>query len=271
MIPRLYPKVSYRGRFAPSPTGSLHQGSLVAALGSFLHARKAGGEWLLRIEDIDPPREVLGAKDEIIFALEAYGLTWDRDILYQSTRVQEYEKLLIHISNYTCACSRQKIKMQGHHIRESCTPGKAIRFLNQVPVYDFTDLFLGPIKIAEDLAQEDFLLKRSDGYFAYQLAVVLDDLAQGMTHIIRGEDLLLATGWQLSLINSLCESAPLYGHLPLVLDKRGVKLSKQNHAKPVNYTDPLLIRQNLISALSRLGYHPPDLSHNELLNWAIMT
>ncbi len=271
MIPRLYNKVPYRGRFAPSPTGQLHAGSLMAALGSWIQARKAEGEWLVRIEDIDPPREVSGSKAHILAALEAHGLYWDKDIVYQSDRTEAYLFLISQLRSYFCSCTRQKIKEQRNHIRSLCTPGKALRFQNTSPIYSFDDLFQGLIKIPKDMAEEDFLLMRSDGYFTYQLAVVCDDLAQGITHVIRGEDLLHATGWQLNLMAAISENSPIYGHLPLIRDSRGLKLSKQNHAKPLDYTNSEAVRQNLRTALIGLGHSPPDLSSSELLSWTITT
>ncbi|MGH9434304.1 MAG: tRNA glutamyl-Q(34) synthetase GluQRS, partial [Terriglobia bacterium] len=206
----LHPSPSYKGRFAPSPTGLLHFGSLVAALGSFLDARAHGGKWLLRMEDLDPPRDQSGAADAIRRSLEAFGLHWDGPVLFQSTRLDAYraaaEQLLADGSAYPCACSRREIAdsslrgLEGPVYPGTCRNGlpadrqaRAIRL--RVPAdktVSFDDLLQGSHH--QHLAMElgDFVIRRADGYFAYQLAVVLDDAFQGITHVVRGADLLLS-------------------------------------------------------------------------------
>ena len=248
------------GRFAPSPSGSLHFGSLVAALGSFLRARSKNGQWLIRIEDIDPPREVKGAASDILRTLEAYGLTWDGEVLYQSDRTQSYqaqiEALLSQEQAYFCQCTRKQVRAMGgsydrrcFHLTPKCTQG-AIRVLNQQPVYSFEDQLKGLITVPQAFAEEDFIIKRSDGLYAYQLAVVLDDHYQGITEVVRGNDLLEATSRQISLFRTLNLPSPKWLHLPLASEKAGLKLSKQNHALPIDVKNP---QQTFQAALAFLG------------------
>src|SRR4249919_1278483 len=238
----------YRGRFAPSPTGPLHFGSLVAALGSWLLARHAGGEWLVRIEDLDPPREVAGASERQLRTLEAFGLASDDPVLRQSDRGDLYQqaldRLLSNGDAFVCHCSRSDLAAEaGVHRR--CVPGAqrsdpAIRF--RVPadtVVQFRDALQGPVEQRVDLAVGDFVLRRTDGLWAYQLAVVVDDAAQGITDVVRGADLLDSTPRQVLLQRALGLPTPRYAHLPLVLDADGRKLSKSLAAVPVDAADPL--------------------------------
>lgn len=275
----LYPPVRYRGRFAPSPSGPLHFGSLIAALGSWLDARSHGGEWLVRIEDIDPPRQQPGADRLILQQLEAHGLTWDRQPLYQSQRSAAYQQLLDQLQQqgllYVCRCRRNQIKAQGGHQGAACRalanplPG-ALRFANLNPVERFDDLLLGPIPVAPALASEDMVVKRSDGLWGYPLAVVADDLAQGISHVVRGADLVEATASQLALIGALGAQPPAYGHLPLAVVAPGLKLSKQNHAPAI---EAARASANLDAALCFLGLPPPPsltgAPVTELLAWAV--
>lgn len=275
----LYPPVRYRGRFAPSPSGPLHFGSLIAALGSWLDARSHGGEWLVRIEDIDPPRQQPGADRLILQQLEAHGLTWDRQPLYQSQRSAAYQQLLDQLQQqgllYVCRCRRNQIKAQGGHQGAACRalanplPG-ALRFANLNPVERFDDLLLGPIPVAPALASEDMVVKRSDGLWGYPLAVVADDLAQGISHVVRGADLVEATASQLALIGALGAQPPAYGHLPLAVVAPGLKLSKQNHAPAI---EAARASANLDAALCFLGLPPPPSLTGapvaELLAWAV--
>jgi glutamyl-Q tRNA(Asp) synthetase len=228
----------YRGRFAPSPTGPLHLGSLLAAVVSYLEAQRHNGEWWVRIEDLDPPREMPGASDAILRSLEAHGLQWQGDIIYQSQRNAMYQQAIEQLAEqdqlFWCRCSRKQLSGQPVYpgtCRDQRLPRQdaAIRF--QVTDCDdcFTDLFQGlqSTQLATDYG--DVVIRRRDGLFAYQLAVVVDDIEQGMTDIVRGIDLLSATFWQRALYRALDKSCPAYAHLP-VLTRAGQKLSKQNQA-----------------------------------------
>ena len=238
----------YRGRFAPSPTGALHFGSLLAAFGSWLLARHAGGEWWLRMEDLDPPREVAGAAERQLATLEAFGLRPDAPVEWQSGRSGHYQaaldRLLAEGKAFACHCSRSDLAGTGG-IHHACVAGRrraqpAIRL--RVPVGSmvaFEDGLQGPA--SQDVGREvgDFVLRRADGLWAYQLAVVVDDAAQGMTDIVRGADLLDSTPRQILLQRALALPTPRYLHLPLVVDEHGHKLSKSSAALPVDDGDPL--------------------------------
>lgn len=239
---------SYRGRFAPSPTGDLHFGSLLAAFGSWLLARHARGHWLVRIEDVDPPREVAGATQRQLDALAAFGLQSDEPIVRQSERSARYEtalqRLLQEGRAFECHCSRSDLAASGGvHRRCVATakrPDPAIRL--RVPdgtVVAFDDALQGPQQ--QDVSREvgDFVLRRTEGYWAYQLAVVVDDAAQGITDVVRGADLLDSTPRQIVLQRALDLPTPRYAHLPLVLDETGRKLSKSDAAAPVDPRTPL--------------------------------
>lgn len=239
---------AYRGRFAPSPTGPLHLGSLLAALGSWLMARQAGGQWGLRIEDLDPPREVAGATKSQLATLEAFALHADGPVILQSTRGPYYQAaldaLLASGDAFVCHCSRRDVADSGG-VHRSCVPGArrddpAIRL--RVAAGDsiaFDDAVHG--RIEQDVAAQvgDFVLRRTDGLWAYQLAVVVDDAAQGITDVVRGADLLDSTPRQILLQQRLDLPTPRYTHLPLVLDADGRKLSKSLAAVPVDAADPL--------------------------------
>lgn len=242
------PVAPYRGRFAPSPTGPLHAGSLVAALGSWLMARRAGGQWLVRVEDLDPPREVAGAAQAQLRTLAACGLRGDGAVVYQGERGALYQaalqRLLAAGDAFECHCSRAALAAdRGIHRR--CVAGArrddpAIRL--RVPdgcVIAFDDALQG--RVQQDVAAEvgDFVLRRADGPWAYQLAVVVDDADQGITDVVRGADLLDSTPRQILLQRRLGLPTPRYAHLPLVLDADGRKLSKSLAAMPVDDDDPL--------------------------------
>lgn len=243
------PPAAYRGRFAPSPTGELHLGSLVAALGSWLYARRAGGQWRVRIEDLDPPREVPGASDRQLAALHALGLEPDGAVLRQSVRHAHYlaavDRLLASGLAFECHCSRSDLAAVGG-IHRQCvatsrprrTPAVRLRVSDTPPVI-FNDGLRGPQ--TQDVSREvgDFVLRRADGYWAYQLAVVVDDAAQGITEIVRGADLLDSTARQILLQRALGLDTPRYVHLPLVVDARGRKLSKSDAAHPFDPAQPL--------------------------------
>ena len=238
----------YRGRFAPSPSGALHFGSLLAALASWLRARNQGGLWLLRIEDIDPPREVAGASAKIIAALAAFGMEADAPVLFQSSRSDAYHHALQRLTAaglaFPCHCSRSDLLSSGgHHGR--CQPGAgrkrqpAWRFLTPPGEVAFDDAIQG--RQLQDVAREvgDFVLRRSEGLWAYQLAVVVDDADQGISEIVRGADLLDSTPRQILLQRALGLPTPAYAHIPVLLGDDGQKLSKQTHALPVDAGEPL--------------------------------
>ncbi len=259
-----------RGRFAPSPTGLLHFGSLVTAVGSFLTARSYGGQWFVRIEDVDTPRVVPGAADAILRTLERFGLTWDGEVVYQSQRIAHYEAALAHlIANnvaYPCTCSRRAIAQHGQQSSQGLIyPGTcrarpwpsqpaAIRLLTDRRIITFTDLIQGPQQQCLETEVGDFVIRRADGLFAYQLAVVVDDAAAGITHIVRGCDLLDSTPRQRYLQTLLNLPTPNYAHLPLVVDSQGHKLSKQTFAAPINTRFP---HRTLAEVLRFLDHPPP--------------
>ena len=252
-----------RGRFAPSPTGPLHFGSLVAALGSYLAAKSRGGEWLLRMEDLDTPRNVPGAEAAILRCLESFGLAWDGPLLRQSERIPLYqaalERLLAAGAAYPCGCSRQEVDgIYPGTCRAGLPPGRTARSfrfkVNGLPVC-FKDERYG--MLCQDLAQAvgDFVIRRADGIFAYQLAVVLDDAAQGVTDVVRGADLLDSTPRQVALQQALGLPTPRYLHLPLARTPEGEKLGKQTGAEAVT-PDHATLR----AALAHLGQPEPPAS-----------
>ncbi len=253
------PAAAYRGRFAPSPTGPLHFGSLVAALGSWLHARAQGGEWRVRIEDVDRTREVPGATDAQLEALRRFGLHWDGDIVRQSDRGALYQAALDDLVArglaFECHCSRSDLEDAGG-IHRHCVAGaqRAVPALRlRVPggsEAGVDDAVHGRIVQRLDAEVGDFVLKRADGCWAYQLAVVVDDAAQGITDVVRGADLLDSTPRQVFLQKLLGLPTPRYTHLPLVLDDTGRKLSKSLAALPLDAGDPL---PALAAAWSVLG------------------
>lgn len=270
----------YTGRFAPSPSGELHFGSLIAALGSYLQARAHQGIWRVRIEDIDPPREVPGAADTILRQLEHYGLHWDGEVLWQSQRHDAYRERLAWLKDqqlcYYCTCTRARIQQVGGIYDGHCrnlhlgAENAALRLRQTQPVLRFYDRLRGEIVADEHLAREDFIIHRRDGLFAYNLAVVVDDHFQGITEIVRGADLIEPTVRQLSLYQHFGWPTPEYIHLPLALNSEGNKLSKQNHAPALSEGDP---RPVIIQALHFLNQKSipgwRDLRINELLRDAI--
>jgi glutamyl-Q tRNA(Asp) synthetase len=285
--------VRYVGRFSPSPTGSLHAGSLVAALASWLDARAHNGQWLVRIEDIDTPRCVKGADKHILQQLATCGLVADGEPTWQSQRTHLYENALTHLINkgwaYPCGCSRKEIEdvyvSQGQDIQRhsaaiypgSCRdglngkPARAWRLnvqtvmhaLHLPPAVQWHDRRMGHQQ--QDVAREvgDFVLKRTDGLWAYQLAVVVDDADQGVTHVVRGEDLHDNTARQILLQKALVLPTPIYLHTPLVLGKNGEKLSKQNGAMALDLQDPLA---TLNRAAKELGLNPCETSVEDALH-----
>jgi glutamyl-Q tRNA(Asp) synthetase len=239
--------VSYVGRFAPSPTGPLHIGSLVTAVASFLHARQAAGEWLVRIEDVDPPREAPGAAAQILRTLEAFELEWDRTVVYQSSRLAAYavaaEGVLHAGLAFRCNCTRSTIRA-GNEMQPGRYPGTcrdkqlwavdtAIRARVDPGIITFDDGLQGPVATALDAATGDYVIVRRDGLPAYHLAVVLDDAAAGVTTVVRGVDLLDSTAAHIHLQRALGLPTPAYYHLPIVVNADGQKLSKQTGAAAV--------------------------------------
>ncbi len=279
---------SYVGRFAPSPTGPLHFGSLVAAVASYCDAKSAQGKWLVRIEDLDKPREVKGASENILNTLTSFGFEWDGDIVYQSQRIDHYEQALSQLKHkglvYPCTCSRKEIADASdmHGLEGVIYPGTCLhdpikintpiawRLHTHGFIGHFTDTIQG--EITQDLSREigDFVLKRADGIFAYQLAVVVDDAQQGINHIVRGEDLLLSTPRQIYLQQLLGLPYTHYTHIPVVKNKDGEKLSKQTLAPAIQ---PQHACQQLVEALTFLKQSPPAMLNRasiaDIWEWAI--
>lgn len=267
----------YTGRFAPSPTGLLHFGSLVAAVASYFDAKKNDGRWLLRIEDIDPPREVPGSADRIIEALERFGLVPDEPVLYQSSRLQAYDRAIENLIDaghaFWCGCSRSDFP-QGAPYPGTCRNGipagkrkRSVRLRVGSQPVGFTDLIQGRQSDVLAHTSGDFVIRRADGYPAYQLAVVVDDAFQEVSHVVRGADLLDSTARQVFLQAQIGLDHPLYAHVPLVVDADGIKLSKQASADPVACHTPAAA---LRAALFFLGHRPPDSDDpGYLRDWAI--
>lgn len=292
--------MQYIGRFAPSPTGPLHFGSLVAAVASYCDAKVHHGKWLVRMEDIDKPREMPGAADEILRTLEAFGLAWDDEVIYQSQRDEIYAEALNLLQAeklvYSCTCTRKEIADSSHLIgidgaiyAKKCfqkmanlstsdfnasesrmdTASQRIN-VDDAGIIAFQDAIQGDIyhHLARDIG--DFILKRKDGFYAYQLAVVVDDASQGVTHVVRGADLLDSTPRQIYLQQVLGFKTPHYAHVPVATNAQGEKLSKQTLARALDRT-----RKNfeLFEALSFLGQNPPEAIKNATLaeawRWAI--
>ncbi|MCW1243540.1 tRNA glutamyl-Q(34) synthetase GluQRS [Pseudomonas sp. SAICEU22] len=270
----------YTGRFAPTPSGHLHFGSLVAALASYLDARAVGGRWLLRMEDLDPPREEPGAQAAILKALESYGFEWDGEMVRQSDRHEAYQQVIDRLFSrglaYACTCSRKQLepyqgiypglcRNAGHDAEDA-----AIRLRVPELEYHFVDRVQGEFR--QHLGREagDFVIRRRDGLYAYQLAVVLDDAWQGISDIVRGADLLDSTPRQLYLQELLGLPRPRYLHVPLITQPDGHKLGKSYRSPPLtaDQATPLLLR-----ALRALGQQPApelvDASPGELLAWGI--
>ena len=295
------PPDGYRGRFAPSPTGPLHAGSLVAALGSWLDARKNGGKWLLRIEDLDTPRCIPEASQIIQSQLLACGLTWDEEVIHQSQRNKAYQGALERLNElkclYPCNCSRQTIanslsklgidtpRNQEMVYPGTCRPTRPTtysmdHFKGTKPAWrlalpddcqiEFMDLALGLQSQNLNTEVGDFALRRRDDLFTYQLAVVVDDAEQKITHIVRGQDLLSNTARQIYLQNLLGYQTPQYRHLPLVLDEHGEKLSKQTLATQIQTKDKLHALEELRKAAKHLGLRGlPDGQNITIAEWLL--
>ena len=272
--------MTYIGRFAPSPSGPLHFGSLITALASYCDAKAHNGLWLVRMEDIDPPREMPGAKQLILQQLEAFGLHWDQQVIYQSERLalyqQQIDTWLTEDLAYACSCTRKRMKSINHiydgYCRNQNNPidNCAIRFSNNSRENQFDDLIYQTCELPPSHAQQDFIIKRKDGLIAYQLAVCVDDVAQGISHVVRGYDLLDTTIWQKALIAQLGGNIPAYAHIPLAYAKDGRKLSKQNGASAIEVAQAA---QLLFAALEHLGQQPPKALSTEnvetIISWAV--
>ncbi|MCF6189770.1 MAG: tRNA glutamyl-Q(34) synthetase GluQRS [Cocleimonas sp.] len=298
------------GRFAPSPTGPLHFGSLIAATASYLSAKTKSGQWLLRIEDVDTQREQKGAAQSIISSLESYDFEWDGEIIYQSQRSKYYQDALDTLGElvYPCSCTRKSLmastgsysyiypgfcregmKNQDakHHSIRILTDDKPVCFIDQCQVNNtesssaepveahpptFTGSANNPQELCQNINKEvgDFILKRTDGLWAYQLAVVVDDALQGITEVVRGADLFDNTPRQIYLQRLLGYSQPSYLHFPVAVDDAGKKLSKQNLSPEISADQK---RATLIFALAFLGQQPPNtndfLSLNDVWQWAL--
>ena len=277
------------GRFAPSPSGPLHSGSLLAAVASYVDAKAHNGQWLLRIEDVDRHRTVKGSRDSILNSLEQHGLHWDSTIEQQTDNDDRYEAALIQLQQqqrvFFCQCTRTALKQIAGPYPGTCRTAKsshylvatrhqpashALRFECGEETIAFTDRILG--KQSFELAQlGDFILRRRDSLFAYQLAVVIDDAAQSVTSVVRGADLLSSTPWQMALQQALGLPVMDYAHLPLITHaNNGNKLSKQTGAKAIDNTTAA---SNISLALTQLGQQLPEQAHrlsvNQLLEWAL--
>ncbi len=286
-------QLPYRGRFAPSPTGPLHFGSLIAAVGSYLQAKHQQGEWLVRIDNIDPPREQEGAADDILKTLEGFGFEWDETVLYQSNRLQHYQEIVNNLVKekraYPCSCSRTSIlKMTGQKNGEIVYPGfcrnrpleKPLEYsvrlrCNNEELIQFDDVIQG--KQAFDLNNHvgDFIIQRRDQHFSYQLASGIDDAEQNITEVFRGADLLSCTPCQIYVQQVLNLPHPQYCHFPIVVNNAGQKLSKQSHAPAVDVKDSVDL---LYKTLKFLGQMPPielikskqeDIWHWAKLHWRL--
>ena len=286
----------YIGRFAPSPTGRLHIGSLLTAVATYLDARQHGGTWLVRMEDLDPPREMAGAASDILRTLEAFALCWDGEVMYQHQRHDAYQAALEALQAadevYPCYCSRKDIAAlnpvhgvdgwvypkicaaplqpfeqayRPHH--DDKTPAWRVRVPDAV--YGFDDAIVGHYQ--QNLAQEvgDFVLKRADGWWAYQLAVVVDDAEQGMSHVVRGQDLLVSTPRQLYLQQLLGLPQPHYAHLPLLTNAQGQKWSKQTRAPALDVHHRVALLNQVLDILGLPKRPVNDMTCAELLAWAV--
>ena len=273
---------NYRGRFAPSPTGPVHYGTLIAAVGSYLQAKKNHGEWFIRIDDIDTCRVVDGADDDILRTLEHFGFEWNGKSIYQTQQIESYQQALDQLKSqsliFPCLCSRKQLARTGSNIypgtcRHRSLPEKkehALRVSSQDINIKFDDIVMG--KQLQNIKQQcgDFIIKRRDGLFAYQLAIVVDDAAQGITEVVRGADLLSSTHRQIYLQQLLNYATPRYCHLPLAVNETGNKVSKSEQATKVDIKNK---ERLLVNALNFLGQQTPkDLRNSQLTDiwlWAI--
>lgn len=278
----------YVGRFAPSPTGPLHFGSLITAVASYCLAKQHQGQWLIRIDDLDQPRVVAGIADKILHQLDTFGLHWDGPVSYQSNHTKRYAEILDHLDQlkltYPCWCSRKEILASAPHfgidgpiyprtcLNDAVVKDKnpALRLKTTRTPTIYQDHLQGPLEQTLETDVGDFTLCRGDGVFSYQLAVVVDDHDSGITHVVRGRDLLASTPRQIYLFNCLGFSIPCYTHLPLALDPSGEKISKRHHQ--VAFCGTQTPQYLLHQALTFLGQSPPiELIHHPtetILTWA---
>lgn len=277
---------AYRGRFAPSPTGPLHFGSLIAAVASYLEAYAHNGEWLVRMEDVDELRNVAGAADDILLTLEAHGFEWCGDVIYQTQRKPAYSEALQQLMDqdlvYRCVCSRRDLREQAEHGPLGLIyPGTcqnqahsedhehALRIRTRHQHIEFADAIMGLYGHNPHRDLGDFIIRRRDGLFAYQLAVVVDDAWQGITDIVRGYDLLNSTPRQIYLQQCLNYPSTHYAHLPIAVNAQGDKLSKQTHAPAIDRKQPVT---NLVKVMKFLNQQPPQsleqVSLSEFWQWA---
>lgn len=282
---------NYRGRFAPSPTGPLHFGSLVTALASYLEAKSCEGRWLVRIEDLDPLREPSEATGEILNSLDAHGLFSDEPVVFQSRRHEAYRSAIEHLLNqgraYRCSCSRKELQTNHGRHPQQCRSNNfsinkvainnvainhqpfAIRYALNDEQCQWRDQLLGPQHQTVRSEIDDPVLLRKEGFFAYQLAVVVDDIEQGITDVVRGSDLLEMTAQQRQIYRALGATPPRWLHIPVILNDQGQKLSKQNRAPALDNDRPV---KNVFEALVALGQEPPASllmgSVTDSLEWA---
>jgi glutamyl-Q tRNA(Asp) synthetase len=272
----------YKGRFAPSPTGPVHYGTLIAAAGSYLQAKKNNGEWLIRMEDVDTTRKIDGADTDILRTLELFGFEWDGEVIYQSRQTEYYDQALEQLISkslvFPCSCSRKLLARSNRNIypgicRQRRLPEHnkhALRVIANNVNIEFNDAVMG--KQSQNIKQQcgDFIVKRRDGLFAYQLAVVVDDAMQNISEIVRGADLLDSTPRQIYLQQLLHYPTPDYCHLPLAVDATGNKISKSEGASKINLDNR---KKLLISVLGFLGQQPPadlfESNINDIWTWAV--
>ncbi len=271
----------YVGRFAPSPTGPLHFGSLLAGLASYLDAKSKDGLWLMRMEDLDPPREPPGTADIILNQLLELGLEWDGPVLYQSSRLDDYQQALDRLNSeglcFLCDCTRPRIKSLGSVYDGHCRTrnlDSSVEAATRLTVSDasisFEDLIQGEYSQNLNSDVGDFVVRRKDGLFAYQLAVVIDDAHQGINHVVRGYDLLDSTPRQIYIQQLMNFPRPCYAHIPIVVNEKGQKLSKQHFAAPIDTSNA---SEQIFTALNFLNHQPPptlkSASCKSILEWAI--
>lgn len=272
---------AYRGRFAPSPTGPLHFGSLITALASYLEARTHNGAWLIRIEDLDPLREPPEATKQILDSLQAHFLTSPEPPRLQSDRHAAYDQAIRQLLDsqhaYYCTCSRKQLKASGGRHSNNCRNRRrppdgdyAIRFALETETAVWQDQLLGEQRQTVRAEIDDPVLRRKEGFYAYQLAVVVDDIDQHISHVVRGSDLLPLTARQQQIFRALGNEPPAWLHIPVILNSEGQKLSKQTHAPAIDNQQP---GTNLLRALRALGQHPPSGlgggSPLQVLDWAL--
>ncbi|UQB41368.1 tRNA glutamyl-Q(34) synthetase GluQRS [Thiomicrospira microaerophila] len=273
----------YVGRFAPTPSGPLHFGSLIAASASFLDAKSHRGQWLVRVDDIDTPRVVPGASNQILEQLVDYGFEWDGEVVYQSDRLQSYHAALDLLRSkhltYACSCSRKQVLQRCNTTvydgfcrqkNQRFTAQNSERFKLSDACLMFVDIFQGQQQLDTKAELGDFILKRSDGFFAYHLVCAVDDLNQGVTHVIRGYDLIQSTFAQIELTKALSGVTLQYGHHPLVFNPQKIKYSKSANSPPITKQN---LKENLILMLKFLNQSPPDdlaaAEVGEIWQWAI--